>query len=168
MRPASPTRPPGPPPRRPRKRHRGLAVFATSVLVLAVLAVGLALWKKESLSHRDGTGGGVSTSSSPTVGAVVVPVSPPTVVKRYYAAISRRAYLRAWDLGGDHTTSSFSSFKAGYSTTVRDVVIITGWKGDTVTADFKALHTDGTVLSYAGVYVVGNGVITTFNVRQVG
>jgi serine/threonine-protein kinase len=168
MRPASPTRPPGPPGRRPRKRHRGLAVFATSVLVLAVLAVGLALWKKESLSQRDGTGGGASTTSSPTVGAVVAPVSPPTVVKRYYAAISRRAYLRAWDLGGDHTTSSFSNFKAGYSTTVRDVVIITGWKGDTVTADFKALHTDGTVLSYAGVYVVGNGIITTFNVHQVG
>jgi hypothetical protein len=143
-------------------------VFATSVLVLAVLAVGLALWKRGSLTHHGTTGGGVSTSSSPTVGAVVSAVSPPTVVKRYYAAISRHAYLRAWDLGGDHTTSSFSSFKAGYSTTVRDVVIISGWKGDTVTADFKALHTDGTVLNYTGTYVVGNGVITSFNVHQVG
>jgi hypothetical protein len=143
-------------------------VFATSVLVLAVLAVGLALWKKGSLSHGDGAAGGGSANSSPTVGAVVTAVEPPTVVKRYYAAIGRHAYLRAWDLGGDHTTSSLSSFKAGYSTTVRDVVIITGWKGDTVTADFKALHTDGTVLSYQGTYVVGNGVITSFNVRQVG
>ena len=51
---------------------------------------------------------------------------------------------------------------------MRDVVIITGWKGDTVTADFKALHTDGTVLSYEGTYVVGTGVITSFNVRQFG
>ncbi|HEX3389202.1 MAG TPA: protein kinase [Streptosporangiaceae bacterium] len=168
LRPAPPTRPPGPPAGQLRKRRRGLAVFATSVLVLAVLAVGLALWKKGSLSHGDGTGGGGAASSSPTVGAVVAAVQPPTVVKRYYAAISRHAYLRAWDLGGDHTTSSFSSFKAGYSTTVRDVVIITGWKLDTVTADFKALHTDGTVLSYEGTYVVGNGVITSFNVHQVG
>jgi serine/threonine-protein kinase len=168
LRQAPPTRPPGPPGGRPRKRRRGLAVFATSVLVLAVLAVGLALWKKGSLSHGDGAAGGGSANSSPTVGAVVTAVEPPTVVKRYYAAISRHAYLRAWDLGGDHTTSSLSSFKAGYSTTVRDVVIITGWKGDTVTADFKALHTDGTVLSYQGTYVVGNGVITSFNVRQVG
>ena len=125
-------------------------MFATSVLVLAVLAVGLALWKRGFLTSHETAGGGVSTSSSPTVGAVAAAVSPPTVVKRYYAAISRRAYLRAWHLGGDHTTSSFSSFKAGYSTTVRDVVVITGWKGDTVTADFKALHTDGTVLSYDG------------------
>ncbi len=93
---------------------------------------------------------------------------PPTVVKRYYAAISRRAYLRAWQLGGDHTTSSFASFKAGYSDTVRDVVTITGWKLDTVTAVFKALHTDGTVVSYVGTYVVGNGVITSFNVHQGG
>ena len=98
----------------------------------------------------------------------MAPVKPPTVVKRYYAAISRRAYLRAWQLGGDHTTSSFASFKAGYSDTVRDVVTITGWKGDTVTAVFKALHTDGTVVNYVGTYVVGNGVITSFNVHQAG
>ena len=169
LRPAPPTRPPGPPPsQRPRRRRRGLAVFATSVLVLAVLAIGLALWKRGSLGPHETTGGGVSAGSSPTVGAVTAADSPPTVVKRYYAAISRRAYLRAWDLGGDHTTSSFSSFKAGYSTTVRDVVVITGWKLDTVTADFKALHTDGTVLNYVGTYIVGNGVITSFNVHQVG
>jgi serine/threonine-protein kinase len=169
LRPAPPTRPPGPPSaQRPHRRRRGLAVFATSVLVLAVLAVGLALWKRGSLASDGTTGGGVSASSSPTVGSVTAAVSPPTVVKRYYAAISRRAYLRAWDLGGDHTTSSFASFKAGYSTTVRDVVIITGWKGDTVTADFKALHTDGTVLNYEGIYVVGNGIITSFSVHQVG
>ena len=142
-------------------------MLATSVLVLAVLAVGLALWKKGSLTEHGTTGGGGSAGSSPTVGAVVA-ADPPTVVKRYYAAISRRAYLRAWQLGGDHTTSSFSSFKAGFATTVRDVVVITGWTGQTVTADFKAVHTDGTVLSYMGTYVVGNGVITSFSVHQAG
>ena len=153
--------------RRPRRRRRGLAVFATTVLVLAVLAVGLAWWKKAFQPDNQAAGSGVSATSSPTVHAVVAP-DPPTVVKRYYAAISRRAYLRAWQLGGDHTTSSFASFKAGYSDTVRDVVTITGWKGDTVTAVFKAVHTDGTVVSYVGTYVVGNGVITSFNVRQGG
>ena len=167
-RPAPPTRPPGPPSgQRPRGRRRGLAVLATSVLVLAVLAVGLALWKKGSLTQQGTAGGGGSTGSSPTVGTAVAD-SPPMVVKRYYAAISRHAYLRAWQLGGDHTTSSFSGFKAGFSNTARDVVVITGWTGDTVTADFKAVHTDGTVLSYMGTYVVGNGVITSFSVHQVG
>ena len=167
-RPAPPTRPPGPPRgQRPRGRRRGLAVLAITVLVLAVLAVGLALWKKGSLT-QPGTAGGGSAGSSPTAGAVVATASPPTVVKRYYAAISRRAYLRAWQLGGDHTTSSFSSFKAGFRTTARDVVVITGWTGQTVTADFKAVHTDGTVLSYMGTYVVGNGVITSFSVHQAG
>ena len=142
-------------------------MLAITVLVLAVLAVGLALWKKGSLTQH-GTAGGGSAGSSPTAGAVVATASPPTVVKRYYAAISRRAYLRAWQLGGDHATSSFSSFKAGFSTTKRDVVVITGWTGDTVTADFKAVHTDGTVLSYMGTYVVTNGVITSFSVHQAG
>ncbi len=168
LRPAPPTRPPGPPRGHPpRSGRRGLAVLATSVLVLAVLAAGLALWKKGSFTHH-AAGGGAAGNSSPTVGAVVTAVQPPTVVKRYYAAISRRAYLRAWRLGGDHTTSSFSSFKAGFRTTERDVVVITGWTGDTVTADFKAVHTDGTTLSYMGTYVVGNGVITSFSVHQVG
>jgi Protein kinase domain len=168
LRPAPATRPPGPPPAQRPRRRRGLAVLATSVLMLAVLAAGLALWKNGSLTHHGTTGGGVSTSSSPTAGAVVAAVEPPTVVKRYYAAISRRAYQRAWQLGGDHATSSFASFKAGFSTTERDVVIITGWTGDTVTADFKAVHTDGTVLSYTGTYIVGNGVITSFSVHQAG
>jgi serine/threonine protein kinase len=168
-RPAPPTRPPGPPPgQRPRGRRRGLAVLATSVLVLAVLAVGLALWKNGTLTQNGTTGGGGSAGSSPTVGTATTADSPPQVVKRYYAAISRRAYLRAWQLGGDHATSSFSSFKAGFSTTKRDVVVITGWTGDTVTADFKAVHTDGTVLSYMGSYVVTNGVITSFSVHQAG
>jgi hypothetical protein len=168
LRPAPATRPPGLPSAQQPRRRRGLAVLATGVLMLAVLAAGLALWKNGSLTHHRTTGGGVSTSSSPTAGAVVAAVEPPTVVKRYYAAISRRAYQRAWQLGGDHATSSFSSFKAGFSSTARDVVVITGWTGDTVTADFKAVHTDGTVLSYMGTYIVGNGVITSFSVHQVG
>ena len=169
LRPAPPTRPPGPPRgQRPRGRRRGLAVLTTGVLVLAVLAAGLALWKEGFLTDHAAAGGGGSAGSSPTVGTAAAAVSPPTVVKRYYAAISRRAYLRAWQLGGDHTTSSFSSFKAGFSNTVRDVVVITGWQGYTVTADFKAVHTDGTVQTYMGTYVIGNGVITSFSVHQVG
>ena len=169
LRPAPPTRPPGPPRgQRPRRRRRGLAVLTTGVLVLAVLAAGLALWKEGFLTDHGTAGGGGSTGSSPTVGTAAAAVSPPTVVKRYYAAISRRAYLRAWQLGGDHTRSSFSSFKAGFSNTVRDVVVITGWQGYTVTADFKAVHTDGTVQTYMGTYVIGNGVITSFSVHQVG
>jgi serine/threonine protein kinase len=168
LRPAPPTRPPGPPSRQPpRRRRRGLAVLATCVLALAVLAVGLALWKKGSLTQH-GTGGGGSTGSSAGSGAAGSAVLPPTVVKRYYAAISRRAYLRAWQLGGDHTTSSFASFKAGFSDTARDVVVITGWQGYTVTANFKAVHKNGTVSSYTGTYVIGNGVITSFSVHQVG
>ena len=112
--PAPAARPPGPPGPRPRRRRRGLAVFATAVPVLAVLAVGLAWWKKAFPLGITGPGRGVSATSSADgprgrgAGNLAA-----RVVKRYYAAISRRAYLRAWELGGDHTAPAYRQFKAG-------------------------------------------------------
>ena len=37
-----------------------------------------------------------------------------------------------------------------------------------MTAASGPLHTDGTVVSYMGTYVVRSGVITSFNVHQAG
>ena len=167
-----PPQPPGAPgpsrPQPPRKRHRGLALVATAVVLLALVAAGLAL-----LKHRSQLGGGTpgtsASSGASTAPAVVsAPASPPTVVKRYYAAISRRDYGRAWKLGGDNTTASYPHFVAGYDHTRRDVVTILTWTGDQVTAKIAAFQTDGTVRYFQGAYVVGNGVITSFNVHQLG
>ena len=40
--------------------------------------------------------------------------------------------------------------------------------GKVVTARLAAQQTDGTVKTYQGTYMVSNGVIVGFNVRQVG
>ena len=164
---------PGPPapsrPQPPRKGRRGLALVASGVAVLAVIAIGLVLLKHHHSPAQSGTAGPTVASSSPaTSRAVSASATPATVVRRYYAAISRRAYRRAWLLGGDHTPSGYSQFVAGYSGTRRDEVTILSSSGDQVTAKFAALQTDGSVKSYRGSYVVQNGVITSFNVTQVG
>jgi len=164
---------PGPPapsrPQPPRKGRRGLALVASGVAVLAVIAIGLALLKHHHSLAQSGTAGPTAASSAPaTSQAVSAAATPATVVRRYYAAISRRAYRRAWLLGGDHTPSSYSQFVAGYSGTQRDEVTILSSIGDQVTARFAALQTDGSVKDYRGSYVVQNGIITSFNVTQVG
>jgi hypothetical protein len=138
------------------------------VAVLAVVGIGLALLKHHSLLHRGTLATGASSTAASTPAVVSAPASPPTVVERYYAAISRRAYLRAWKLGGDRTGPTYPQFIAGYRGTQRDVVTILTWTGDQVTAKVAALQTDGTVKQYKGAYVVQNGVITSFNVVPVG
>ncbi len=174
LRPApSPQRPapPGPPrPQPPRRRRRGLAVLATCVAVLAVAGIGLALLKyHNSLLQRQTAGGTVASSGPASTPAVVsAPATPPTVVKRYYAAISRHAYQRAWELGGDHTGVTHQQFLAGFKGTQRDAVTILTWTGDQVTASIVAFQTDGTVKKFAGSYVVQTGVIISFNVHLVG
>ena len=137
------------------------------MFLLAVIAAGLAFLKHHDAQLK--TGASTVASSAPgTSRAVSVAASPPTVVKRYYAAISRRAYERAWKLGGDHTKTSYAQFAAGYSGTRRDVVTILTWTGNQVTAKIEAFQTNGAVKEYQGTYLVRSGVITSFNVRQVG
>jgi Protein kinase domain len=163
---APPTQPPRTQP--PRRRRHGLAVLATAVVVLAVVGIGLAVLKNRSLLQRGTPGTVASSASAPARAVVSAPATPPTVVRRYYAAISRRDYGRAWKLGGDNTRTSYPDFVAGYRGTQRDAVTILTWTGDQVTASIVAFQTDGLVKRFEGSYVVQNGVITSFNVRLVG
>jgi serine/threonine-protein kinase len=159
--------PPGPyRPQPPRKRRRGLAVVATGVFLLAVIAAGLAVLKHHNSLLLSGPTVGSSTPA--TGGGVSVPATPATVVRRYYAAISRRDYARAWKLGGDNTKTSYAQFAAGYSQTRRDVVTILKSAGDQVAAGIVAVQADGSVKKFEGTYLVRSGVITSFNVHQVG
>ena len=89
-------------------------------------------------------------------------------MQQYYSAISSRNYARAWRLGGDHTGSTYKSFVAGYATTERDDVTVLKVVGHVVSARVTAVQTDGTIKHFVGRYLVEQGVITKFSVRQVG
>jgi hypothetical protein len=144
-------------------------VVATGVFLLAVIATGLAILKLHNSQLNSGAAGPTVASSTPaTGGAVSVPATPATVVRRYYAAISRRDYARAWKLGGDNTKTSYKQFVAGYSQTQRDVVTILRSASDQVAASIVAVQANGSVKKFEGTYLVRSGVITSFNVHQVG
>ena len=104
-------------------------------------------------------------SAAPSAGPTA---DPADTVRAYFAAINNHDYAQAWELGGQHTGSSYSSFVSGFSDTATDNVTILSVSGNDVNAQLTAQQTDGTVKTYQGTYTVSNGVIVAFNVRQVG
>jgi hypothetical protein len=94
--------------------------------------------------------------ASPTAQAGADPAS---VVEAYYAAINAGDYATAWRLGGDHFVSSYSTFVADYSNTLRDDLVVTSVSGNLVYIDLTAYNRDGTVQHFSGYYVVNNGVL---------
>jgi hypothetical protein len=103
----------------------------------------------------------------PTVAARTA-TGPVATVRAYVAAINGRHYARAWRLGGKNAGGSYSGFVSGFGTTARDTLTIVAVSGDVVTARLTARQTDGTVTAYQGTYTVQHGVITGFDVLQVG
>lgn len=94
-------------------------------------------------------------------------VAPATVVEEYFAAIDAHDYNRAWVLGGDHLSSSYAQFAAGFANTAQDAVTIVGVSGDTVAIDLTATNTDGSQQVFAGTYTVSGQAISSASVSQV-
>jgi transcriptional regulator with XRE-family HTH domain len=108
-----------------------------------------------------------AAAARPTVAARAA-TGPAATVRAYVAAINGRHYARAWRLGGKNAGGSYSSFVGGFGTTARDTLTIVAVSGDVVTGRLTAQQTDGTVTAYQGTYTVQRGVITGFDVLQVG
>lgn len=112
-----------------------------------------------------------SPAASPTAVAPAPPGDPESTVIEYFDAINSHDFRRAWDLGGKNTTSSYSSFVDGFSSTAYAGVEILDLSGDPggaiVTARLTTLETDGTSKVFRGEYTVQDGVITEFRVHQV-
>jgi len=102
------------------------------------------------------------TAAAPAV------TGPAATVRAYVAAINGHRYARAWRLGGRNAGGSYAGYVSGFSTTARDTLAIVSVSGDVVTARLTAQQTDGTVTAYQGTYTVHHGVITGFDVLQVG
>jgi hypothetical protein len=133
-------------------------------VVLALACVVGAVGISYALSHRHhGALPPASTRSVP----------PPLtkqgrVVRAYFAAINDHRYLLAYRLGG-HSGSlkGLKAFVVGLADTKHDTVTIDSVSGDVVTAQLRALQTDGTVKKFQGTYTVTNGVISSSNVNHV-
>jgi hypothetical protein len=167
------------------RRPRGwvLAAVAAGVLVLGGAVAGKLL---ATTSAPPATSAGLAadsptgasrpaspaTPSQPSSAAPSVSATrsgPAAVVRAYYAAINNHDCGRAWSLGGDHLSAAqgqtYQQFCQGFSTTSHDTVTIESVAGNTVTVTIVAEQTDGTLQTYRGSYVVGNGVIDSASVR---
>ena len=110
----------------------------------------------------------VTASPSPSP----LPTTPAGVVQAYFAAINAHDYRKAWQLGGDHLTPSYSQFVAGFadtvSDTVSDTVDVGSAPGEVVGVLLTAVQKDGTTMYYTGTYTVRGGVITGSDIRRTG
>jgi protein kinase-like protein len=164
------------PARRGQSRRRLLAAAAAAVVILGLAAGAFAL--------LGGSGPAPGAAGRPS-SAVSVPASsahaastargkhpaaaargPAGTVKAYIAAINRRDYGAAWDLGGRNGPASYPEFVQGFSTTARDTLAIESVSGDVVTVRLSALQTSGAVMTFQGTYTVQNGVITGSAIKQ--
>ncbi|MFH8446997.1 hypothetical protein ACH4D3_38085 [Streptomyces sp. NPDC018026] len=91
---------------------------------------------------------------------------PEATVTAYFDAINNRDFATAWQLGGQNLDQDYDSFVAGFGTTQRDDVTVTGTSGDDVSVTVVAWQTDGTQTTYEGTYTVSGGVITSADMRE--
>ncbi len=144
-----------------------LAVVCLAAAAIAAVRSGAFRSSKVPLTSASSvlrTGGPAGSAGT----AAHLPRGPSRTVRAYFAAINAHNYLRAWDLGGRDTGSSYVGYVNGFGTTVKDTVTIVSVSGSVVTARITAMQTDGAVKTYQGTYTVIKGVITQFNVQQVG
>ncbi|CAL9501878.1 hypothetical protein [Streptomyces sp. enrichment culture] len=91
---------------------------------------------------------------------------PEATVTAYFDAINNRDFAAAWELGGKNLDQDYDSFVAGFATTQRDDVTVTGMSGDDVSVTVVAWETDGTQTTFEGTYTVSGGVITSADMRE--
>ncbi|MFJ4331161.1 MULTISPECIES: hypothetical protein [unclassified Streptomyces] len=91
---------------------------------------------------------------------------PEATVTAYFDAINNRDFAAAWELGGKNLDQDYDSFVAGFATTQRDDVTVTGTSGDDVSVTVVAWETDGTQTTFEGTYTVSGGVITSADMRE--
>jgi hypothetical protein len=109
-----------------------------------------------------------STPGPSTPASAPAPGDPASVVEHYFAAINDHDYASAWALGGDHLSSSYAQFAAGFANTAEDSVRILSTSGGSVAVELTATNTDGSQQMFAGTYTVTGQQITGASISQVG
>jgi serine/threonine protein kinase len=154
----------------PRRRSwTGALLIAACIVLLGIAGAVFAVLRGGNTSSSTSPPPVRTTSSAATSPAGIVGSSgPAATVQAYVAAINAHDYAKAWDLGGNNTGTSYTSFVQGFSGTAHDNLTITSVSGNVVTTQLAALQTNGTVKNYQGTYTVNNGIITHFVVHQTG
>ncbi|MFF0648555.1 hypothetical protein ACFYVV_33675 [Streptomyces tendae] len=117
-------------------------------------------------TYGDGPYGDTATDDTATDGATTDETGPEATVTAYFDAINNRDFTAAWELGGKNLNQDYDTFVAGFATTQRDDVTVTGTSGDDVSVTVVAWETDGTQTTYEGTYTVSGGVITSADMRE--
>ena len=81
-------------------------------------------------------------------------------MRRYYAAINAKDWLKVWRVGGKNLGQTYDKMVAGFGKTSHDVLTGLTVHGNSVSAQIRAYETNGTVQTYAVSYTVAHGVIT--------
>ena len=93
-------------------------------------------------------------------------------VQQYYDDLNSQNYPAAWALGGSSLNggTGYSSWVAGYATTVPGGISLSTWSYDpdsnAVQVTISAEQTDGSYNTYQGSYTVASGVITGASIVQ--
>ncbi|MFE0372480.1 hypothetical protein [Streptomyces tendae] len=117
-------------------------------------------------TYGDGTTDDTTTDDTATDGATTDETGPEATVTAYFDAINNRDFAAAWELGGKNLNQDYDTFVAGFATTQRDDLTVTGTSGDDVSVTVVAWETDGTQTTYEGTYTVSGGVITSADMRE--
>ncbi|CAL9314089.1 hypothetical protein [Streptomyces sp. SudanB182_2057] len=90
------------------------------------------------------------------------------VVTTYYDHLNAGNFQAAWSMGGGRLYGgSYEDWVAGFSSTSRIGVSVSDDGGGKVTAEIRALQTDGTVQVFRGTYTVSGGQLVGADIRQV-
>jgi hypothetical protein len=106
-------------------------------------------------------------SGTPTVTVTTPPQDPAEVTLAYFAAITRKDYPAAWDLGGKNLGETYAEFEAGFLHTARDDATAQDAGPTEASVQLLATQDDGTTQSYAGRFTVADGEITAAHLHAI-
>lgn len=150
-----------------RGRVRGMnpvTLVVAAVLCAAVIAISIVAGQIAAHPHP-GPSAPDSSSAVPARKPPPTAPGPGSVVREYFAAISRHDWRDVWRLGGRNVghgpSATYTGMVSGYRLTARDVVTSLSVTGDSVSVRIRAYETTGAVQAYSFRYVVRNGVIVS-------
>lgn len=110
-----------------------------------------------------------ATRTAPTTRAVAPYVDPVAVVQKFYSDLNSKNFRAAWNAGGYNFTNGgdYKSWVAGYADTTGVIGTARDIGGSQVSTEFSAVHVDGSVVRYAGTYMVRGAIIVSGHLHRV-